>query len=337
MTLKTTLLSLVTAALLIAHQASAQTSTKPTPQSRPSAQSAPPPGSAQTSPNSPGALAETLLRQDSLLFDIAFHTCAINDLPKILTKDFVFYHDGSYTNPTADQDYKNFEDNLKSSCQPNGDNKMRREIQKGSLQVFPLNAHEATQTGIQRFYLLEKGQKEKIVEESKFSRTWRLENGQWKLARELDYEVKTQFPDDTSPVQQFQPTPYVPVSKELYDTVAYMDSIYFDTYNTCNLEKMASLMADTMEFYHDKGGLMTSKKDFIEAIQHNICGKVNRRLVPGSLEVYPIHDYGAVLIGYHQFFNHAEPANGWSKPDKYIAIWRHQNGKWQLTRVVSLH
>ena len=73
-----------------------------------------------------------------------------------------------------------------------------------------------------------------------------------------------------------------------------------------------------------------------EAIFH-FCGKVNRRLVPGSLEVYPIHDYGAVLIGYHQFFNHAEPANGWSKPDKYIAIWRNQGGKWQLTRVVSLH
>jgi hypothetical protein len=143
--------------------------------------------------------------------------------------------------------------------------------------------------------------------------------------------------NDTSPGKRFQPPPYVPVSKELYDTVAYMDSIYFDTYNTCNLEKMASLMADTMEFYHDKSGLMTSKKDFIEAIHNNICGKVNRRLVPGSLEVYPIHDFGAVLIGYHQFFNHAEPNLGWSKPDKYIAIWRNQGGKWQLTRVVSLH
>jgi hypothetical protein len=150
-------------------------------------------------------------------------------------------------------------------------------------------------------------------------------------------DSKSTTPTPPSLVQRFQPPPYVPVSKELYDTVAYMDSIYFDTYNTCNLEKMASLMADTMEFYHDKGGLTTSKKDFMEAIQHNICGKVNRRLVPGSLEVYPIHNYGAVLIGYHQFFNHEEPANGWSKPDKYIAIWRNQGGKWQLTRVVSLH
>jgi len=326
MTPKTTALSILIAALVISNQAAAQ-----------SGSSSPTQSTANPSTGPAENLAETLARQDSLLFDIAFHTCAIEDLTKVLTKDFVFYHDGGYTNPTADQDYKNFEDNLKSSCQPNGDTHMRREIQKGSLQVFPLNAREATQTGIQRFYLQQKGQKEKIVEESKFSRTWRLTDGEWKMARELDYEVKSQFPDDTSLVQRFQPAPYVPVSKELYDTVAYMDSIYFDTYNTCNLEKMAALMADTMEFYHDKGGLTTSKKDFIQSIHNNICGKVNRRLVPGSLEVYPIHNYGAVLIGYHQFFNHAEPANGWSKPDKYIAIWHNQNGQWKLTRVVSLH
>ena len=310
--------SVFLAALIFTHQVPAQSLTK-------------------TTPNPTQDIAEALVRQDSLLFDIAFHTCALADLPKILTRDFVFYHDGSYTNPTSDQDYKNFAENLKSACQPNGDTRMRREIQKGSLQVFTPNAGEAIQTGIQRFYVQQKGQKEKIVEESKFSRTWRLTDGQWKMARELDYELKTQFPDDTSGAQRFQPSPYVPVSKELFDTVAYMDSIYFDTYNTCNLEKMASLMADTMEFYHDRGGLMTSKKDFIQAIHNNICGKVNRRLVPGSLEVYPIHDFGAVLIGYHQFFNHAEPASGWSKPDKYIAIWRSQNGRWQLTRVVSLH
>lgn len=283
-------------------------------------------------------VAATLLRQDSLLFDIAFHSCALNDLPKILTKDFIFYHDGGYTNLTSDKDYKNFAESLKSSCQQSGDgSRMRREIQKGSLQVFLPNAGEAIQTGVQRFYVQQKGQKEKIVEESKFSRTWRLIGSQWKMTRELDYELRTEFPDDTAATQRFQPAPYVPASKELFDTVAYMDSVYFDTYNSCNLEKMASLMADTMEFYHDRGGLMTSKKDFIEAIHNNICGKVNRRLVPGSLEVYPIHDFGAVLIGYHQFFNHAEPASGWSKPDKYIAIWHNQNGRWQLTRVVSLH
>src|ERR1700730_5258986 len=103
-------------------------------------------------------IAGVLIRQDSLLFDIAFHSCALTDLPKVLTRDFVFYHDGSYFNLTTDQDYKNFEESLKSSCQPKGgDTRMRREIQKGSLQVFIPNAREAIQTGIQRFYVQQKG------------------------------------------------------------------------------------------------------------------------------------------------------------------------------------
>jgi hypothetical protein len=35
----------------------------------------------------------------------------------------------------------------------------------------------------------------------------------------------------------------------------------------------------------------------------NICGKVTRELVKGSIEVYPIKDYGAVEIGLHKFHN----------------------------------
>jgi hypothetical protein len=96
-------------------------------------------------------------------------------------------------------------------------------------------------------------------------------------------------------------------------------------------------MADTIEFYHDKGGLTTSIIDFMQSIKNNICGKVTRQPVPGSIEVYPIHNYGAVEIGYHRFFNSKEPANGYSKPDKYIIIWQQKKEGWKITRVVSLH
>ncbi len=92
---------------------------------------------------------------------------------------------------------------------------------------------------------------------------------------------------------RYQPEPYVPVSTELYDTIVHLDSLYFDTYNTCNLEKMSLLMSDNIEFYHDKGGVSTSKSEILEGIKKNICGKVTRELVKGSIEVYPIHGYGA--------------------------------------------
>lgn len=68
----------------------------------------------------------------------------------------------------------------------------------------------------------------------------------------------------------------------------------------------------------------------------NICGKVTRVLVKGSIEVYPIPGYGAVEIGLHRFINHEESETP-SKPDKFIMIWRQTGNGWQITRVISLH
>jgi hypothetical protein len=48
---------------------------------------------------------------------------------------------------------------------------------------------------------------------------------------------------------------------------------------------------------------MTSKKDIINATKKNICGKVTRELVKGSIEVYPVKDFGAIEIGLHKFHN----------------------------------
>ena len=129
---------------------------------------------------------------------------------------------------------------------------------------------------------------------------------------------------------------YKQQSQELYNTIVHMDSIYFNAYNACDMDKQAAIYADSIEFYHDGSGLETSKKALLSAIKENICGKVTRVLVKGSLEVYQIPDFGAVEIGLHRFINHAEN-EALSKPDKFIIIWRHKNDKWQITRVISLH
>ena len=115
-----------------------------------------------------------------------------------------------------------------------------------------------------------------------------------------------------------------------------MDKEYFDAYNSCDLEKQASIYSENIEFYHDKGGLMTSKQDIIDALEKNICGKVTRELVKGSIEVYPIKDYGAVQIGFHKFHNKLEP-DAPSQPSKFIVIWQNENDNWKISRVISLH
>src|SRR6185437_13486728 len=128
---------------------------------------------------------------------------------------------------------------------------------------------------------------------------------------------------------------YKPESQALYDAIVHMDSVYFNAYNSCDMATQAALYSDSLEFYHDKGGLQTSKQAVLDAIRKNICGKVTRALVPGSIEVYPIAGYGAVEIGLHRFVNHQESETP-SKPDKFILIWRHLDNRWQITRVISL-
>jgi len=128
----------------------------------------------------------------------------------------------------------------------------------------------------------------------------------------------------------------IPDSKQLYHDIVRMDSIYFDAYNHCDMQKQAAIYADSLEFYHDGSGLETSKTKLLAAIKENICGKVTRILVPGSIEVYPLPGYGAVEIALHQFINHAEN-DQISKPDKFVVVWRYRNKQWQMTRVISLH
>jgi hypothetical protein len=124
-------------------------------------------------------------------------------------------------------------------------------------------------------------------------------------------------------------------SDSLFKTIQTLDTQLFDAYNHCDLEKFGSLIADDIEFYHDKTGLSRGRQALVEGIKNNICGKVTRELVPGTLEVYPIANYGAVEIGIHRFHHpgHEEPASVGEA--KFIHLWQNQDGVWKVTRVIS--
>lgn len=130
--------------------------------------------------------------------------------------------------------------------------------------------------------------------------------------------------------------PYTPDDKALHQEIVKMDSIFFSAYNTCNMKVQATILDEDIEFFHDKGGLSTSKQEILQAIEKNICNKVQRTLIKGSVEVYPIPNYGAIQIGYHKFYNNQEP-NAKSIPSKFITIWKKHKNSWSITRVVSLH
>ncbi len=122
---------------------------------------------------------------------------------------------------------------------------------------------------------------------------------------------------------------------DLFNEIAYMDSILFDSFNNQNMEKFKSFFTKDLEWFQDNGGLIPYKKVFknFEA-NFNKEFKLTRKLVAGSLEVHPIKDYGAIEIGVHQF-QHIENGKEEIGTFKFLMIWQKKDGNWKISRVVS--
>lgn len=122
---------------------------------------------------------------------------------------------------------------------------------------------------------------------------------------------------------------------ELFRTIASLDTAVFDAFNRCDLPTFGRFFIDDLEFYHDKDGLMRSRQSLLDAVKANICGKVSRELVPGTLEVHAMDGYGALEIGVHRFHH---PGRDDTEPvgeGKFIHLWQKTDAGWKITRVIS--
>jgi len=125
--------------------------------------------------------------------------------------------------------------------------------------------------------------------------------------------------------------------QELTRKIAYMDSVFFYAFNTCDVNMSKSLFTEDLEFYHDAGGLTNYTQNVNSILQRcNRETKVRRELVKGSLEVFPIKDFGAIQIGSHRFYytdkGQEEKLDG---TFKFVHIWKNVNGDWKISRVIS--
>ena len=134
-------------------------------------------------------------------------------------------------------------------------------------------------------------------------------------------------------VRAQQPVPAAEQA-ELTRTVTELDTKLFDAYNHCDLKTLGAMVSDDLEFYHDQTGLMVGKTAFLEAIQKNICGKVERTLVPGTIEVHRLKGYGAVEIGVHRFHRSGDETDPGGEA-KFVHVWQNKDGVWRVTRVIS--
>ena len=130
---------------------------------------------------------------------------------------------------------------------------------------------------------------------------------------------------------------YSPVSKDLYDTIAHMDSLMFQAFNTRNLDKIKTFFSEDLEFYHDLGGV-THYEQNMESFKRTFGSerRVRRELVASTLEVYPINDYGAVETGTHRFYStEAGQQEKLSSEAKFVQVWKRNNAGWKITRIIS--
>jgi len=121
----------------------------------------------------------------------------------------------------------------------------------------------------------------------------------------------------------------------LYSEIAHLDSVVFGAFNNRDTATFKKFFPDDLEFYHDKGGLTGYKETvaFMRSTAKNDNG-LKRDLVPGTLEVYPIPNYGAIEIGSHTFC-HKENGKQDCGTFKFVHIWRKTGNQWKIARVVS--
>lgn len=123
----------------------------------------------------------------------------------------------------------------------------------------------------------------------------------------------------------------------LEQTISALDTAVFDAFNHCGdpgqLEKHASYFAESVEFYHDTGGVTWNQNDMLANTRKYVCGNFTRELVPGTLQVYPIKDFGALSKGTHRF---CQVSSGKCEGMAGFTILWHRNGnQWKITRVLS--
>lgn len=122
---------------------------------------------------------------------------------------------------------------------------------------------------------------------------------------------------------------------DLYKEIAAMDSTLFNAFNNQNMDKFKSLFTTDLEWYQDNGGLLSYDVVF-NTFDTNFHAenKLSRELVKGSLEVYPIKDYGAIETGIHKF-SHVENGQLITGTFKFVMLWKRTADGLKISRVIS--
>ena len=120
--------------------------------------------------------------------------------------------------------------------------------------------------------------------------------------------------------------------------LARMDSLLFDAaFVSCDTARIFAILTPDVEFYHDLTGFHRGaevRADFARLAAQCPRGQgVTRVLTPGSLQHFPIKDFGVLQVGLHRFEN---ARGGPPVAARFFNLWTNRSGRWQVSRVYSV-
>lgn len=130
---------------------------------------------------------------------------------------------------------------------------------------------------------------------------------------------------------------------QLTAQILHLDSLFWQSYNTCDTTSMRQYFTEDLQFYHDKGGPSFGYQTMVNTFQKNLCNgsfKLRREAVPGTVVVYPMRSndtlYGALISGEHYFYvtekGQKEKRSGLAK---FSQLWLKKDGVWKMSLVLS--
>jgi len=118
------------------------------------------------------------------------------------------------------------------------------------------------------------------------------------------------------------------------------DARYWQTFNACDLQAMASLLTADVEFYHDRTGLTVTRQGVLDSLRKGPCADpsmhLRREAVPGSVRFHPLAGGFALLTGRHRFVvekrGEAPYVDGQAA---FATVWQWSDGQWRMRRILS--
>lgn len=121
-----------------------------------------------------------------------------------------------------------------------------------------------------------------------------------------------------------------------------LDTAYWQAFNSAQPAGMNVHLAEDVEFYHDRGGVLIGKAA-LSKVNNGMKtseSRVRRELIPNTMKLFPMYRgdklYGAIMTGEHQFFIRLP------KKDEQLAgkaFFTHllllKKGQWKISRIYS--